>query len=180
MLIVLAWFFVAFGTMELTAYLMHRYLMHGPLWFLHESHHRPREGHFEKNDLFGIFFALPSMVLIFFGVLGSPTSLGIGLGMTAYGACYFLLHDVLVHRRLKWRIPKGPMRRYLEGLVTAHHFHHRTIEREGAKSFGFLWAPERYRAKTRSSDAAPDAASASTSVSSSDERAPDRTPALPA
>ena len=40
-------FFAALAGMELVAYLTHRFLMHGPLWFLHESHHRPREGWFE-------------------------------------------------------------------------------------------------------------------------------------
>ena len=34
----------ALAGMELVAWVTHRYLMHGPLWFLHASHHRPREG----------------------------------------------------------------------------------------------------------------------------------------
>ena len=70
--------------MEGVAYLMHKHLMHGPLWFLHESHHRPRQGWFEANDLFGVFFAIPSIVLIYLGVRGHPP-LAAGLGMTAYG-----------------------------------------------------------------------------------------------
>lgn len=49
-------FLVAFAGMEWVAYSTHRYLMHGPLWFLHRSHHRPREHWFELNDLFGVFF----------------------------------------------------------------------------------------------------------------------------
>ena len=61
--------------MEAVAYLMHRYLMHGPLWFLHESHHRPRRSPLEWNDLFGAFFATPSIVLIYLGTHGHPFAL---------------------------------------------------------------------------------------------------------
>ena len=60
----LALFLAVFAGMELAAWLMHRYLMHGPLWILHASHHRPRTGRFEANDLFGVFFAVPSIIFI--------------------------------------------------------------------------------------------------------------------
>ena len=45
--------------MEGVAYVAHKYVMHGFLWSLHESHHRPRAGVFEKNDWFAAIFALP-------------------------------------------------------------------------------------------------------------------------
>ena len=32
--------------MEAVAYVAHRWVMHGPGWFLHESHHRARPGAF--------------------------------------------------------------------------------------------------------------------------------------
>lgn len=129
-----------FVGMEGLAWLMHRYLMHGPLWVLHESHHRPRQNSwFERNDLFGIAFALPSIVLIYLGTHGQPLLLAIGTGMTAYGAAYFGFHDVLVHRRIRhsWA-PRGA---YLRRIVRAHLIHHKTLTREGAVSFGFLYAP---------------------------------------
>jgi beta-carotene 3-hydroxylase len=132
-------FLGALAAMELVAFLMHKYLMHGPLWFLHESHHRPRRGAFERNDLFGVFFALPSIVLIYFGVRGAPSLLWIGLGMTAYGLAYFGFHDVVVHRRLPVRV--NPKKGYLRRIIQAHHLHHATRERDGAVSFGFLYAP---------------------------------------
>ena len=46
--------------MEGFAYVMHRWVMHGPGWFLHESHHRPRTGNWELNDLYAAIFAVPS------------------------------------------------------------------------------------------------------------------------
>jgi beta-carotene 3-hydroxylase len=139
---------VTFLAMEGVAYLMHRFLMHGPLWFLHESHHRPRRRWFELNDLFGVFFAVPSIVLIDLGTHGHLPLLGIGLGMTAYGAAYFGFHDVIVHRRIRNAfVPRHP---YLKRIVRAHLIHHRTLTRDGAVSFGFLYAPDFPPAAARS------------------------------
>jgi beta-carotene 3-hydroxylase len=135
-------FLAVFAGMEAVAWLMHRYLMHGPLWVLHESHHRPRTGWFEKNDLFGIFFSVPSIILIYLGTHGTPALLAVGLGMTAYGIAYFGFHDVIVHRRVSVRFP--PAGRYLQRITKAHLVHHKTTGKEGAVSFGFLWAPKSY------------------------------------
>ena len=138
--------------MEGVAWLTHRYLMHGPLWVLHKSHHRRREGRFERNDWFGLIFAVPSMVLIWFGVRGQPALLAIGLGMTAYGALYFLVHDVLVHRRIKHGFV--PKRGYLNRIVRAHLIHHRSKQKHGAVSFGFIFCgdPERLRERLRENE----------------------------
>jgi beta-carotene 3-hydroxylase len=141
MLAGIALFILTFLGMEGVAYLMHKHLMHGPMWFLHESHHRPRQNAwFEWNDLFGILFAVPSIVLIDLGTHGRPLLLALGLGMTAYGAAYFGFHDVLVHRRIRhsW-VPRSA---YLRRLIRAHLIHHRTLTKEGAVSFGFLYAPD--------------------------------------
>jgi beta-carotene 3-hydroxylase len=125
--------------MEGVAIVMHKHLMHGALWFLHESHHRREKSRFELNDLFGVFFAIPSIILIYLGTHGSPMLLWIGLGMTAYGAVYFGFHDVIVHRRLPHRL--RPKNRYLQRIIKAHHIHHATRSKHGAVSFGFLYAP---------------------------------------
>lgn len=134
------WFVLALVAMEGVAYLTHRFLMHGPLWFLHRSHHVPHDGRFEWNDLFGVAFAVPSILLIDAGVTaGGSWMLPVGLGMTAYGALYFVFHDVVVHRRF---VIRGvPQWTYLRRIVLAHLGHHKTHGRDGATSFGFLWAP---------------------------------------
>ena len=136
----LALLLATFVAMEGVAYLLHRYVMHGPLWVLHESHHRPRSGRFELNDLFGVLFALPSMALIYAGTHGQPLLLAVGLGMTAYGAAYWGFHDVLVHRRVRHSLV--PRSAYLKRIVRAHLVHHRTHAKNGATSFGFLYAAE--------------------------------------
>ena len=127
--------------MELFAYAMHRWVMHGPGWFLHESHHRARTGWFELNDLYAVIFAVPSITLIWLGVQegwGAGVT-AIGAGIAAYGAIYFGFHDWIVHRRLPHRIvPKSD---YFKRIVQAHRLHHVVESKHGTVSFGFLWAP---------------------------------------
>ena len=129
------------AAMEGVAYVAHRWVMHGPGWFLHESHHRPRTGRWELNDLYAVIFALPSMVLIAGGVQGGwwPGYTWIGVGIACYGAIYFGFHDVIVHRRLPTRyLPKSA---YMKRIVQAHRLHHVVETKAGTVSFGFLVAP---------------------------------------
>ena len=117
--------------MEGFAYVMHRWVMHGPGWVLHASHHRPRTGMFEWNDLYAVIFAIPSIVLLAGGVRWGwwPGWTWIGAGIAAYGAIYFGFHDVIVHRRLPLRwLPRG---RYLKRIVQAHRLHHAVETRRG-------------------------------------------------
>lgn len=133
----LALFLAALAFMEGFAWVMHRYVMHGWLWVWHRSHHEPREGLFELNDLFAVVFAAPAIVAIYFGVHGAPWLLPIGLGITAYGAIYFVFHDGMVHQRFK--VPLGRSR-YWKQLIQAHRIHHAVHTKDGAVSFGFLLA----------------------------------------
>ena len=126
------------AAMEIVAAGVHRYVMHGWGWAWHRSHHEPREGRFERNDLYALLFAAVS--LLFFTVLAelSPLFWWVGLGTVVYGLLYTLVHDGLVHRRLP--APAIPRRGYLKRLVQAHRLHHAVRTREGAVSFGFLYA----------------------------------------
>jgi beta-carotene 3-hydroxylase len=40
--------------MEVFSIVAHKYVMHGFGWGWHRSHHEPRHGWFEKNDLFAV------------------------------------------------------------------------------------------------------------------------------
>ena len=134
--------FVATVTgMEGFAYVAHRWLMHGPGWFLHADHHRARTGKWELNDLYGVIFAVPSFVLLLGGAQLSwwPGFAWIGAGIAAYGAIYFGFHDIVVHRRLNHRyLPKSS---YMKRIISAHRLHHAVESKRGTVSFGFLWAP---------------------------------------
>jgi beta-carotene 3-hydroxylase len=129
------------GAMELWAQLLHHRLWHGPLWSLHESHHRDRDGWFERNDVFAVFHAGVAIGLILLGCVGPvgwlrEAAFGWGLGMTAFGLSYLLVHDGLVHERL----PVGFLERipYLRRVAAAHRAHHRT----GAHPYGMFLGPQ--------------------------------------
>jgi beta-carotene 3-hydroxylase len=134
-------FVATIAIMELVANVTHRWVMHGPGWFLHKSHHRRREGMFEANDLYALIFAIPSVVLLQGGVnLGwGSWAIAVGAGIAAYGAIYFGFHDVIVHRRIAHRyLPRSA---YMKRIIQAHRLHHVTESKYGSVSFGFLWAP---------------------------------------
>jgi beta-carotene 3-hydroxylase len=128
------------AAMEVVAYAVHRWVMHGPGWFLHKSHHQP-SGPLEANDLYGLIFAIPSVLLIFGGMNlgGRPGLPGSAAGLRAYGPHLFRLHDVIVHKRIAHRFV--PRSTYFKRIVQAHRLHHAVDSREGAVSFGFIWAP---------------------------------------
>ena len=126
--------------MEAVAFATHKWIMHGPLWSLHRSHHSPRHGAFELNDLFAVFFALPAIGMFWIGTdRGWDALTWAAAGVTAYGFLYAVVHDGLVHQRWPFRVV--PRKGYLKGLVQAHRLHHAVNEKHGAVSFGFL-APQ--------------------------------------
>lgn len=119
--------------MEFVSYLAHRFVYHGIGWVFHKSHHEPRNAVFEWNDIFPMFFASISIVVMAFGVSDPSRSdiLAISIGISLYGIVYFFIHDLYVHRRAKWlklRIP------FLLKLKRAHAIHHAY----GGEPYGLL------------------------------------------
>ncbi|CAM6097517.1 unnamed protein product [Calypogeia fissa] len=49
--------------MEYWARWAHKALWHASLWHMHESHHKPRDGPFEANDIFAVINAVPAIGL---------------------------------------------------------------------------------------------------------------------
>ena len=130
--------------MEGITWLTHKYVMHGFLWYLHEDHHQPRYNSiFEKNDLFFIIFAVPSILLMYFGMNnGYNYMFCIGLGILIYGICYFIVHDIIIHQRFKWF--KNIKWRYIQALRKGHKMHHKHMGKDADESFGMLWVPWKY------------------------------------
>lgn len=140
--------------MELLAAAVHRHVMHGWGWRWHRSHHEPRAGRLELNDLYALLFA--GLSLLFFTVLARLWApfWWVGAGMVVYGLLYAAVHDGLVHGRFP--LPRGWRRGYAKRLVQAHRLHHAVRTRDGAVSFGFLYAapPRRLRRRLREREAA--------------------------
>ena len=137
-------FFVTFLIMECVTWLTHKYVMHGVMWYFHTDHPQPTYANvFERNDIFFVIFAIPSIVLFYYGVEGGINYLFfIGLGIMFYGMCYFMIHDVLIHQRFKWF--KNTNNKYLIGLRKAHKVHHKHLGKEHGECFGMLFVPFKY------------------------------------
>lgn len=135
---------VVFILMEGATWLIHKYVMHGFLWTLHQDHHDHRtEGHLEKNDYFFVIFALPAIALMYWGSQHNFNSaFYIGLGITLYGMAYFFVHDIFIHQRIPFlKHTKNP---YLLAIRRAHKQHHKHTGKEEGECFGFLWVPLKY------------------------------------
>ena len=131
-------------SMEAATWTIHKYVMHGFLWFLHRDHHdHSTKGAFEKNDWFFVIFATPAILLIYLGVSTIYSQLlYIGIGITMNGFSYFFVHDIFIHQRLKvLQQTKNP---YLKAIRRAHKQHHKHISKENGECFGFLWVPIKY------------------------------------
>ena len=131
--------------MEGVAWWMHKYVMHGLFWNLHEDHHT-RDNHdsfLERNDSFFVFFEVISITAFaLWSIFSWQISLGIGIGVFVYGLVYFVIHDLFIHQRIKiWRNTKNP---YLLGIRRAHKMHHKHLGKHDGECFGMLWVPMKY------------------------------------
>jgi beta-carotene 3-hydroxylase len=132
----------AFAVMELVSYAAHRWVMHGFAMAWHRSHHLPARGRVERNDLFPLTFSSVGVLLFALGAGGWPAFWWVGVGVTAYGACYLFVHEVYIHHRLPVPVPRW---RYLEWLRSSHRAHHLT----NGEPFGMLLPLVRSQARDR-------------------------------
>ena len=121
----------SFAVMEGVSYAAHRWVMHGVGLVWHRSHHAPARSAVERNDLFPVCFSAVGVLLFALGALGLDALGWVGVGVTAYGACYLFVHEVYIHRRLPVRVPRLA---YLEWLRESHRIHHMS----NAEPYGML------------------------------------------
>lgn len=126
--------------MEGWALRAHERVWHHALWFLHRSHHRPRTGPFEANDLLALVNAPPAVLLLSWGTWGNPgwvatLAWAVGAGISLYGTAYLVVHDGYVHGRL----PLAFLDRsaWLRKVRAAHRVHHA----DEAAPFGLFMGP---------------------------------------
>lgn len=156
----LALFSAGFAGMEAASYVTHRWLMHSPRgmsW--HRSHHPPAEHGFEKNDLYPATFASAAVVAFALAAV-KPRFVALrwlGLGVTAYGACYAAVHEGLIHQRVPLPRAQGSTTqepttrrpsvasRYLNWLESSHRIHHLY----GGEPYGMLLPVVQRELRTR-------------------------------
>ncbi len=129
---------ITFVITEFSAWANHKYIMHGFLWYFHKDHHHKDHGSwFERNDFFFFMYAIPSWLLIMFGVMnGWDYRTFIGFGIALYGIVYFLVHDVIIHQRFKWLTKSNNI--YVIAIRRAHKMHHKHLGKFDGESFGML------------------------------------------
>ena len=132
-----------FLLMEFVAWSVHKYIMHGFLWYLHKDHHQVDKNKIlQKNDAFFLIFAIPSAILIIYGIENFSYQLYIGIGIALYGLAYFVVHEIIIHQRVK--ILNRIDTKYIRAIRFAHKVHHKKLEKENSDSFGMLLVSFKY------------------------------------
>ena len=137
---------LTFIVMEGITWLTHRYVMHGFLWVLHKDHHQKGPGFFEKNDAFFLIFAIPSWLCIMLGLSHQYYGVAaVGFGIALYGFAYFVVHEVIIHQRIRWFTRSNNT--YIRTIRWAHKMHHKHLDKHDGESFGMLLVAKKYRDK---------------------------------
>ena len=82
------------------------------------------------------------MLSIILGSINSNYFLYIGIGIALYGFAYFIVHEIIIHQRIK--IFRNINSKYIRAIKRAHKIHHKNIEKEDGESFGMLIVPLKY------------------------------------
>ncbi|WP_393971787.1 hypothetical protein OXIME_000370 [Oxyplasma meridianum] len=132
-------FFIAFFGMEGAARLMHKYVMHGFLWSIHKDHHIDMGHKFQRNNLFGLFFASISVAFfVTWAKTGNTVFASAGLGMAMYGLANLVVHDMIMHNSyLHLRDRKHS--KYVTNLIAVHNMHHQNDGKNKGVNWGFLF-----------------------------------------
>ena len=128
--------------MEAFSWAFHKYVMHGLLWNIHKTHHVHTKGLFELNDVFSLLFGTVAVILIVLGANSLDYRFWIGIGISSYGLAYFILHDMLIHKRIKGL--KKARKGYLRAITIAHRDHHKSRKKSDGVSFGLFVVPRKY------------------------------------
>lgn len=151
----LALMVLAYMFMEFVAWSNHKYVMHGFLWKWHKDHHRKdhqnalpentEDKRFEKNDLFFLVYAVPAVFLMIIGFsAGYLPLVFISIGITLYGLTYFIIHDIIIHKRLHIRFLENPSNHFIRAIIKAHTAHHWPKNRKDFHNYGLLVFPLRF------------------------------------
>lgn len=141
--------------MEFVAWSTHKYVMHGFLWKWHKDHHRldgknyspkiKENRQFEKNDLFFLIYAIPAIVLLIIGFATNTSSMiFIGIGITLYGLTYFIIHDIIIHGRLRVPFLQNKHYFFMRAVLNAHMAHHMPETKKDFHNYGLLIFPLRF------------------------------------
>ena len=149
----------AFGFMGFFAWSNHKYLMHGAWCKWHKEHHKRDSKkakmakvtlntiakHFEMNDRFLIMYPTPTIIIMIVGfLLNIPLLIAIGSGVTAYGLTYFIIHNMIIHKRPPLPCLHKMDDRHIRAIARAHLVHHLPQSKTDFSNYGLLIFPTRF------------------------------------
>lgn len=129
--------------MEYYARYAHEHWWHGDvLWFVHRTHHEPRTGILEDNDIFGVLNAavvMPVLMQAYFAEpsYGAALRLGASMGISVFGCAYIAVHDGVHHERF-WSRPLQRVA-WFRAISQAHAAHHK---KDHAAPYGLFLGPQ--------------------------------------
>lgn len=136
--------------MEFVAWSNHKYIMHGFLWRWHKDHHindhkkvkfpeEPIAFKGEKNDLFFLIYTIPAIFFMIAGIAtGNFPMVSISIGITLYGFTYFIIHDIIIHKRINIPALHKNHNLYTKAIIKAHLAHHRGKNIRDFDNYGLL------------------------------------------
>ena len=146
----------AFWVIELIDWSINKYLMLDRLWIWHKNHDlrdnkksqmsmNIESKHFEKNDRFFIMYATHAIIVMIVGyALYYPSLVTLGIGITAYGMTYFLIHDVIIHQRLPLPFLLKNENRYITAIRITYLAHYHPITKTDFHNYGLLIFPSKF------------------------------------
>ena len=94
------------------------------------------------KDTVGFTRWIPSIICLVAGAEDYNYLFFIGLGILLYGLAYFMIHEVIIHRRLP--PPSKTKSKYIIAIRKAHKIHHKNRNKEHCINFGMLIVPIKY------------------------------------
>ncbi len=146
----------AFLFIEFVAWSNHKFVMHGFLWKWHADHHindnkkskmqtNLYNPGFEKNDFFFLIYAIPAIILLLTGLsINIALLIAAGIGISLYGITYFVIHDIMIHKRLKIPFLMNTKNKYIQSIIRAHLAHHRGKNIKDFDNYGLLIFQRRF------------------------------------
>ncbi len=142
--------------MEFVAWSNHKFIMHGFLWKWHADHHindnkknkiqsESSKQVFEKNDYFFLVYAIPAVILLPAGFYYNIVPLiAAGIGISLYGTTYFVIHDIMIHQRVKIPFLMNIKNPFIQSIKRAHLAHHNGKNIHDFDNYGLLIFQRRF------------------------------------
>ncbi|MBK6284437.1 MAG: hypothetical protein IPF54_19020 [Draconibacterium sp.] len=90
-------------------------------------------------------YAIPAIVLLIAGFYFNIVFLiAAGIGISLYGTTYFVIHDIIIHQRLKIRFLMNIKNQYIQSVIRAHLAHHRGKNIRDFDNYGLLIFQRRF------------------------------------